>query len=117
MTLTIKSETRSLFLTWGFSVKSLRWMIIFLGITFVSLSSMVSRVDAQETAYNETDVPVNVTTPFVVRSNLFIANRHIVIITRQQKWCAPATAIFAVTPKPGMRASHSLLNLLCKLLC
>jgi hypothetical protein len=98
-------------------VKYLRSMIIVLGITFVSLSSMASRVDAAETAYNETDVPVNVTTPFVVRSTPVIPNRHIVIITRQQLWCEPATAILAVTAKPDMRASHSLLNLLCKLLC
>ena len=106
-----------MFLAWGFSVKYLRLMIILLGIMFVSLSSMASRVDASETAYNETDVPVNVTTPFVPRSNLVIPNRHIVIITRQQLWCEPATAILAVTPKPCTRASHSLLNLLCKLLC
>jgi hypothetical protein len=98
-------------------VKYLRSMIIILGITFVSLSSMASRVDDPETAYNETDVPVNVTTPFVVRSNPVIPNRHIVIITRQQLWCEPATAILAVTSKPDRRASHSLLNLLCKLLC
>jgi hypothetical protein len=95
-------------------VKYLRSMIILLGITLVSITSMASRVDAPETAYNETDVPVNVTT---VRSNPVIPNRHIVIITRQQLWCEPATAILAVTPKSDMRASHSLLNLLCKLLC
>jgi hypothetical protein len=95
-------------------MKYLRWMIIILGISFVSLLSIASRVDAPETAYNQTDAPVD----FVARTNFVMPTGHFVAIPRkQQVRCEPATAIRAATLKPGMRISHSLLNLLCTLLC
>jgi hypothetical protein len=75
-------------------------------------------MDAPETAYNETDTPVNLTTPIVARTNLVMPTWHLVAIPREQRvWWKPGTAMYGVTLKPRMRASHSLLNLLCELRC
>jgi hypothetical protein len=99
-------------------MKYLRWTIIIFGVFFVSLSSIVPRVDSPETAYNEADTPVNLTTPLVARPNLVTPTVHSVVIPREQRaWWEPVTAMRVVTLKRGIRVSHSLLNLLCALLC
>jgi hypothetical protein len=98
-------------------MKYLRWMIVILGI-FVCLSSIIPRVDAPETAYDETDAPVNVATPLVARTNVVMPAAHIVAISREQQvaWKSD-TAMHIAMPKPVLRVSHSLLDLLCTLLC
>jgi hypothetical protein len=99
-------------------MKYLRWTIVIFGVCFVSLSSIVPRVDSPETAYNETDAPVNLTTPLVTQPNLVTPTVHSVVIPREQRvWWEPVTAMCVVTLKRGIRVSHSLLDLLCTLLC
>jgi hypothetical protein len=99
-------------------LKYLRWTVVVLGVLFVSLSSIVPRVDALETSYNETDTPVNVSTPLAARTDLGVPAGHIVAIRREQRaWLEPDATLYGVGQKPGMRTSHSLLNLLCTLLC
>jgi hypothetical protein len=88
------------------------------GVLFVSLSSIVPRFDAPETSYNETDTPVNVTTPLAARADLGVPAGHIVAIrTEQRARLEPDATVYGVRQRPGMRTSHSLLNLLCTLLC
>jgi hypothetical protein len=102
----------------GFCMKYIRWTIVIVGVWFVSMSSIVPRFDAPETAYNETDTPVNLTTPLVARTNLVMPAGHSVVISREQRvWREPGTTMFTVAPKPARRVSHSLLDLLCTLLC
>ncbi|HSZ03024.1 MAG TPA: hypothetical protein VK788_26245 [Terriglobales bacterium] len=99
-------------------MRLLRWAIVIVGVSFVSLASIVPKVDAQETAYDETDTPVNLTTPFVARTNFVAPVGHPVAIPKEQRvWSTPGTAMYGVTLRPRMRASYSLLNLLCELLC
>jgi len=99
-------------------MRLLRWAIVIVGVSFVSLASIVPRVDAQETAYDETDSPVNLTTPIVARTNLVAPIGHTVAIPKEQRvWSKPGTAMYGVALQPRMRASYSLLNLLCELLC
>jgi hypothetical protein len=102
----------------GVPMRLLRWAIVIVGVSFVSLASIVPKVDAQETAYNETDTPVNLTTPFVARTSLVAPIGHAVAIPKEQRvWSTPGTAMYGVTLQPRMRASYSLLNLLCQLIC
>jgi hypothetical protein len=99
-------------------MKYLRWTIIIFGVCFVSLSSIVPRVDSPETAYNEADTPVNLTIPFVVRPTLVTPTVHSVVVPREQPvWREPVTATHVVTLELGIRVSRSLLDLLCTLLC
>ena len=99
-------------------MKYLRWTIIIVGVFFVSLSSIVPRVDFPETAYNEADAPVNLTTPLVARPNLVTPTVHSVVIPREQRvWWEPVAAIYVLTLERGIRVSPSLLDLLCTLLC
>jgi|ERR1700731_2071154 hypothetical protein len=99
-------------------MRLLRWAIVIVGVSFVSLASIVPKVDAQETAYDETDSPINLTTPFVARTNFVAPVGHPVAIPRErQGWWKPAAAMSGVTLKPKLRASYCLLNLLCELLC
>ena len=102
----------------GVRMKVLRWAIVIVGVSFVSLALIVPKVDVSETAYNETDTPVNVTTPPVARTNSVVLTGHSVAIPREQRvWSEPGAATYGVTPRPRMRGVHSLLNLLCELLC
>jgi hypothetical protein len=95
-------------------MKYLRWTIVIFGVCFVSLSSIVPRVDSPETVYNET----NFTTPLVARPNLVTPSVHSVVIPREQRgWWEPVPAMHVVTLKLGIRVSYSLLDLLCTLLC
>ena len=99
-------------------MRYLRWAIVIFGVCFVSLSSIIPRVDSPETAYDETDAPVNLTTPLVARPNLVTPTVHSVVIPREQRvWWEPVTAMDVARPKLGIRVSHSLLDLLCALLC
>ena len=92
-------------------------MIVILGI-FVCLSSIVPRVDAPETAYDETDAPVNLATPFVARTNIVVPAGQVVAMPREQQIASNSdTPVHVAMLKPGMRVSHSLLDLLCTLLC
>lgn len=101
-------------------------MIVVIGIWLISFSSILPRVDDPETAYDETETPVNLTTFLnlsTVTSAATGANpatrvRHPVTISRGQRACWEAgTTIYAVTAKRGARVSRSRLNLLCALLC
>jgi hypothetical protein len=104
--------------TWGVIVKRLRWIAI-LGLSFVSLVSIIPRVDAPETAFDETDTPVNLTIPLVVRAVFRVPAGHSSGIPRTQRvWCKPGTTMNRTTLKPMDRGgSRSLLNFLCTLLC
>ena len=99
-------------------VKLLRWAISVLEISFVCFALIVPRVDDPATAFDETDSPVNVTAPLVARTNLVLPARHSVAIPGERRgpW-KPCTTIYGLTPEPGIYSSHSLLYLLCKLLC
>jgi hypothetical protein len=99
-------------------MKLLRWTIVIVGVSFVFLVPIVPQVDAPETAYDETDTPINLTTPLVARTNFVGHTGHYVAIPREKRvrW-TPGAAMYEVRLKPAMRTSHSLLNLLCKLLC
>ena len=102
----------------GCLVKRVRWTIVILGLLCVSLGSIIPPADDPETAFNETDTPINVTAPVSPRTNFVVPTGHPVVTPRKQRvWWGPSTMTHAVTLKPGMRPSHSLLNLLCKLLC
>jgi hypothetical protein len=99
-------------------MKYIRWTIVIMGVWFVSMSSIVPRFDAPETAYNETDTPVNLTTPIVARTNLVVPAGHSVVIPREQRvWREADTTLHGLSLKPALRVSHSLLDLLCTLLC
>jgi hypothetical protein len=99
-------------------VRRLRCAVVVFGIYFVALSSIVPRVDSPETAYDESDAPVNLTTPLVARTNLVMPTGHFVVIPREQRVSSErATARNVVTLRPGMCISHSLLTFLCTLLC
>src|SRR5271154_7176025 len=99
-------------------MKYIRWTIVIVGVWFVSMSSIVPRFDAPETAYNEADTPVNLTTPFVARTKLVMPAGHSVMMPREQRvWREADTTTYRVSLKPARRLSHSLLDLLCTLLC
>ena len=117
-TLTSISEARNPSNNLGLCMKYLRWTIVIFGVCFVCLSAIVPRVDSPETAYNETDAPVNLTTSLVAQPNLVTPTVHSVVIPREQHegW-EPVTAMHVVTLERGIRVSHSLLDLLCTLLC
>src|SRR5277367_2424306 len=92
----------------AFSLRYLRWTVVALGVFFVSLSSVVLRVDAPETSYNETDTPVNVTTPPASPAELGVPAGHIVTIRREQRtWQEPDATVYGVRQKPEMGTSHS----------
>jgi hypothetical protein len=117
--LTRNPEARILLATWGANpVKLLRWTIAILEISFVCFALIMPRVDDPATAFDETDSPVNVTTPLVARTNLVLPAGPSVAIPRERRvrW-KPCTAIYGLTPEPGICSSHSLLYFLCKLLC
>jgi hypothetical protein len=103
--------------TWGFSMKYLRWTIVIVGVWFVSMSSVVPRFDAPETVYNEADTPVNLTTLFVARKLIMPAGHSAMIPREQRAWREPDTTTHAVSVRPARRVSHSVLDLLCTLLC
>jgi len=89
-----------------------------LGLLGVFLVSIIPPADDPATAFNETDTPVNLTAPVISRINLVVPAGHSVAIPIEQRvWWKPSTMMDGVTRKPGIRASHSLLNLLCELLC
>jgi hypothetical protein len=117
-TLTSISEARNSSSNLGLCMKYLRWTIVIFGVCFVCLSAIVPRVDSPETAYNETDAPVNLTTSLAAQPNLVTPTVHSVVIPREQRegW-EPVTAMHVVTLERGIRVSHSLLDLLCTLLC
>jgi hypothetical protein len=99
-------------------VKRVCWTVVMLGLLCVSLASIVPAMDDPETAFNETETPINLTTPVNSRTNFVApAGDPVVILEKQQAWWNPNTMMHGITLKPGMRSSHSLLNLLCKLLC
>jgi hypothetical protein len=99
-------------------MKCLRWTIVIAAVLFVCLSSIIPRVDSPETAYNETNAPVNLTTPPVARTNVIVPAGHFVAIPREQRvsW-EPGTTVHGVSLRPVKRVSHSLLDLHCSLLC
>jgi hypothetical protein len=95
-------------------MKLLRWTMAIFGISFIFLALIVPRVDDPATAFDETDSPVNVTTPLVARTNLVLPAGYSVAIPGERRvHRKPCTTIYGLTPEPGIRASHSLLNLLC----
>jgi hypothetical protein len=102
----------------GVSVKRVRWTIVMLGLLGVFLILIIPPADDPATAFNETDTPVNLTAPVTSGINFVLPARHSVAVLRDQYvWWKPSTMMDGVTPKPGIRASHSVLNLLCELLC
>jgi len=102
----------------GNPMKLLRWTIAALEISFVCFASIVPRVDDPATAFDETDSPVCVATPLATRTNLVLRGGHSVAIRiKQLVRREPCTTIYQLTPEPGSCSSHSLLYLLCKLLC
>jgi hypothetical protein len=116
--LTNNSKARTLADNLGFLLKHLRWTVVILGLSFVSLASIIPRADDPGTAFNETDAPINLTTPVVAQVNYVVPTRHFVAIPREQRvgWKA-STMMHQATQLRRMRTSHSLLNLLCELLC
>ena len=97
-------------------MKHLRWMIVGLELLLVGFALIVPQVDAPETAYNETDTPTNLTTPFV--ANFAMSHGHRVTIpTERRVWSEPRDTVYTITVKAIKRASHSTLILLCELLC
>jgi hypothetical protein len=91
---------------------------VILGLLCVSLGSIIPPADDPETAFNETDTPVNLTTPFVARTTVGVPSGHSVDMPRkQQVGREPGATIYAIALKPIQRTSHSLLDLLCTLLC
>lgn len=99
-------------------MKLLRWTIAILEISFVCFALIVPQVDDPATAFDETDSPVNVTAPLVARTNLVLPARHFVAIPGERlvRW-KPCTSMYGLTPEPGIYSSHSLLYVLCMLLC
>jgi hypothetical protein len=94
---------------------------VFLGICVVSISSMVLRVDDPETAYNESEAPVNFAIPF---SNNTVADTHLIIrvsrpitIVRGEQAGDNAAIMYESMAKPGKSDSHSRLKFLRALLC
>lgn len=102
------------------SVKGLRWIIVFLGMLLICVSSIAVRGDDPDTAYNESETPVNlilVSLTGVATTNLTTVE-HPITISRKQRLCRDAgTTIFAITSKRALPVSHSCLNLYCTLLC
>jgi hypothetical protein len=99
-------------------VKRVRWTIVILGLLCVSLGSIIPRADDPETAFNETDTPVNLTTPFVARTTVGVPSGHSVDMPREQQvGREPGATIYAIALKPIQRTSHSLLDLLRTLRC
>jgi len=99
-------------------MKLLRWTIAILEISFVCFALIVPRVDDPATAFDETDSPVNVTTPLVARTNLVLPAGHSVAIPHR-------TAGAVETRHHDLRANAGTGNLhlafspesFCKLLC
>jgi hypothetical protein len=102
-------------------VKYLRWIIVVFGIFPISVLSIAVRVDDPETAYEETESPVNLTIPVSITRiarTILITVEHPVAISRGQRVCRDArTTVYAITAKRALPVSHSRLNLLCTLLC
>ena len=101
-TLTHNPEASSILATSGGPLKYLRWTVVVVGVLFVSLSSIVPRFDAPETSYNETDTPVNVTTPLAARADLGVPAGHIVAIRKEQSArLVPDATVYGVRQRPG----------------
>jgi hypothetical protein len=102
----------------GFPVKCLHWIIVIVGIGLISLRPIVPQIDAPETAYNESDSPVDLATPVVVGINLTMPGEKLRLIPAEERVsCKPGITRREVSLKPGMSDSHSWLTLLCKFLC
>ena len=103
---------------WGCAVKCLHWIIVILGVSLFAVAPIVTRVDAPETAYDETDAPVNLATPIAVGINFILPNDRRGTISREQPGSPQsASKPHEVALTPGMHDSHSLLSLLCTFLC
>jgi len=102
-------------------VKYLRGTIVVFGILLISVLSTAARVDDPETAYNETDTPVNATTSVsiarIATTNLIMVERPVTIFRGQRECCDGSATMYAITVKRALPASYARLTLLCTLLC
>lgn len=98
-------------------MKHWRWRAVILVIWFVSLSSILPRVDSPETAYDETDSPINLTSPVEALTIVVTPITHFAVISKEQRvWSEPSTTT-NMTPNPGISISPFVLTPLCILLC
>lgn len=95
----------------------LRWTAVVLGIWFVSISSILPRVDSPETAYDETDAPINLTTPVEAWTIVVMPIMHFTVISEEQRVWSERSTTSMLTSKPGTCASRSVQGLLSILLC
>jgi hypothetical protein len=99
-------------------VKHSQWTVVILGLSFVLLASIIPRVDAAGTAFNETDTPVNLTAPLFAQSIVGVPTLHSVVISGAPRmWCERGAMMCGITPTRTKRASGSLLSLLGKIRC
>lgn len=98
-------------------MKHWRWRAGILVIWFVSLSSILPRVDSPETAYDETDSPINLTSPVEVLTIVVMPITHFAVISKEQRVWSEPSATTNMTPNPGISISHFVLTPLCILLC
>lgn len=103
------------------SVRILRWTITVLAIGFISVSSMVNWVDDPGTAYDESEIQLNLATP-VSLSDISIQliehdSRASSILRGYRRSWNESRTLFAFRVMHSTNASHSLRTLLCSLLC
>jgi hypothetical protein len=99
-------------------VKRVRWTIVILGLLCISSALFIPLADDPGTAFNETDTPVSFIASIISRTHFVVPpGQSVVIPTEQRVWWTTSTVRHEVTLKPEIRSSHSLLSLLCKLLC
>jgi hypothetical protein len=98
-------------------MKSVRWTIVVVAIAALFLAAAVPPVDISETAFDECDTPINQTTPVVMRTVFIVPTVQVDIIPFPLPLAQKHSAM-SHAPMEGIRGgSHSLLNLLCMLVC
>jgi hypothetical protein len=103
-------------------VKRLRCMVGVLGICLISISPIELRADNPETAYNETESPVNFAptpsiTAVTITNRVAHVGRRTPISRRQRVVWNNGRTMCATTAKLGTHASNPRLNLFCTLRC
>ena len=101
-------------------MRRFRWLLLIAELVMLVLVSVVPPVDLPQTAFNESDTPINqATVPVVLSCRVTISGLSSATATASPaiRQRLTQTAVMLESRPPQARPSRSLLALLCSFLC
>jgi hypothetical protein len=99
-------------------VARLRWALIFFLLSAAVCVSVIAPIDDPESAFNETDLPINLTRPVEPGTKFVAPADDPAILQRPLYWVGQGVrnSVLELAPVSKRRYSHRLQKLLCTFL-